>query len=952
MELVMHTQKIFGSRRHVVTRFLVTTALLGSTFLVGLATTASAAGTDHFVVIQQPSATDLSGAVLSQQPIVDLYTSGNALDTGANGNVTVSITSGAPSTLSGTTTVIASSGVATFSGLALNALVGPYTLTFADATDSPTTQASSTITVSAGAATKLAFATAPAAGAVSGVALTPQPVVDVVDSGGNIVTSNTSTVTAAYSGAGNSLTFNTKAAVAGVATFSGFAITDATDPTTGNLTFTDGALTSPASTAVTVTGPASKLIITTAPSVTAVNGVALATQPVVSVEDASGNVLKGDTSTVTAALVGGNVGSTITNNTKAAILGVATFSGLALNAAPASYNIIFTDGLLASATTALQTAVSVGAAAKLAVVTQPSTTAAAGAVLATQPVVDIQDSGGNVISSNTSTVTATLTSGSGTITHGTASAVAGVATFVGLTLNVPVGPYTLTFSDAPLTPAISTTITVSAGAANLLAITVQPSATVASGAALAIQPVVKIEDAGGNAVVGNTSTVTVTVTSAAGTITNNTATVSATTGLATFSGLTLKELIGGYTLTFTDGAVTTAVSTTITITPGAATQLVVTTQPSTTVASGAALAQQPVVKVEDSAGNVVTTDASTVTAKITTGGVSVTPSTHVVTSGVATFSGLALNALVGPYTLTFSDGALTTATSTSVAVIVGAPSQLVIATEPSTSTASGVVLAKQPVIKVEDTGGNVVTTVATGAVTALITTGAGGTLSAGSTANFVAGVATFSGLTLTGVPGTLYTLTYSGNSFIVIDTAKIDVGQPQGALVVPSVRATYGRTFALHTTGGSGTGALSFVVANGTAKGCVLTGATLKSSTSGTCIVTATKANDATYASISSSATTVTFAKLAVPHVVRLTFTANSSALSGAARNAIVVLIRKLTVHSVVSITGYAKGNAALAHRRASAADTYLVQRLHVRVQLHWSTASTTTGVLLTTQSQ
>ena len=337
-----------------------------------------------------------------------------------------------------------------------------------------------------------------------------------------------------------------------------------------------------------------------------------------------------------------------------------------------------------------------------------------------------------MISSNTSTVTATLTSGSGTITHGTAVAVAGVATFSGLTLNVPVGPYTLTFTDGSLTDAISTTITVSAGAATQLAITVQPSTTVANGAALAIQPVVKVEDAGGNAVVGNASTVTATVTSSAGTITNNTAVVSATTGLATFSGLTLKELIGNYTLTFSDPSLTSALSATITVTPGVATQLVITTQPSATVASGAGLAQQPVVKVEDSAGNVVTTDASTVSAKITTGGVSVTPSTHLVASGVASFSGLALNALVGSYTVTFSDGALTPAVSSSVAVTVGAPSQLVIATEPSTSTASGVVLSQQPVVKIEDTGGNLVNTVATGAVTASISSGAGGTLSAGS----------------------------------------------------------------------------------------------------------------------------------------------------------------------------------------------------------------------------
>lgn len=642
MGLVMRTQKTIGSHRHVVTRFLVATALLGSTFLVGLATTASAAGTDHIVITGLPSTTDASGAALAAQPTVELFTTpGNVLDTTAAGNVTVTITSGLPSTLTGTTTIAASGGIATFAGLALNALVGPYTLTFSDPTDSPTTTISAPISVTVGVAKKLAFATAPAAGAVSGVALTPQPVVDVVDSGGNVVPTDTSTVTAAYTGASSTLVNNTKAAVAGVATFSGFVITAPIDSTTGVLNFTDGSFPTLSSVTVSITGPASKLVITTPPSITATSGVALAVQPVVTVEDASGAVLRGDASTVTATLVGGNAGSTISNNTKVA------------------------------------------------------------------------------------------------------------------------------------------------------------------------------------------------------------------------------------------------------------------------------------------------------------------------SNGVATFSGLSINALVGTYTITFSDGTLTTATSASVALAVGPASQLVVTTSPSTFTGSGVVLAQQPVVKAEDTGGNVVATVTTGAVTASIATGAGGALSAGSTANFVAGVATFSGLTLTGTPGTAYTLKYTGDSFAVTGTASIDVGQTQAALVITSVLATYGRPFVLITTGGSGTGELTFTVANGTATGCVLSGAAaLKSTTAGTCIVTATKAADSTYAVTSSAATTVTFATLAIPGAVRLTFAKNSIALTGGARNQIVVLIRKLTVHSVVSITGYAKGNAALARKRAQVAEKYLTQRLHLRVQLHWNTSSSTQSVLIATESQ
>ena len=947
----MHTNKTFGSKRHVFTRALVASALLGTTFLVGLATTASAAPPYHLVVATQPSTTDASGAPLAQQPVVDIFNSSNVTDPSATGPVLATITSGGVSVSGGTATAV--NGVATFTNLALNALVGPYTLTFTDPTDSATSAASNTVTVTVGAATKLAFATPVPAGAIDTVALTPQPVVDVVDSGGNIVTSdNSSTVTATFTTSGTSLANATKTVTAGVAAFSGLAITAPLDTTIAGLTFTDGALPTLVTGTIGITGPGTKLVIATPPSITANSGAPLGIQPVIDVTDASGAILKGDTSTVTAALVSGPAGSSITANTKAAVQGAATFSGMAINAPAGAYSIIFTDSALTSATTVAQTTVSAGAAAKLGIATQPPATASAGSALAPQPVVDIQDSGGNTITSNTSTVTATLTSGSGTILNGTAVAVAGVATFSNLTLNVPAGSYTLTFTDGALTNAVSTSITIGAGAATSLVITVQPSTTAVSGAALTVQPVVKVADAGGNAIVGNTSTVTATVTSAAGTVTNNTAVVSASTGLATFSGLTLNELVGPYTLTFSDPGLTSAVSTVITVSAGAAAKLVITTQPSITTPSGSVLAQQPVVKVEDAAGNVVVGDASTVTATLSSGGVSVSPTTKAAVSGVATFSGFTINAPVGTYTVTFSDGALTSAVSTSVAVTVGAPSKLVVSTEPSPSVATGVALAVQPIIKVEDSGGNVVTTVTTGTATAAITTGVGGVITAGASANFVAGVATFSGLTLTGTPGTAYTLTYSGDSLSVQDTKTITVGNAQSPLAVTSVRATYGRPFALRTSGGSGTGALTYVVTNGSATGCVLSGSTLRSTSAGTCIVTATKANDATYATVSSSATTVTFARLPIPGAVRISFAGGTSTLSGAGRTQIIVLIRKLTIHSVVSITAYAKGNIRLARSRAGVAEKYLLQRLHVRVQLHFNTSANSSTVVLSTKSQ
>ena len=85
----------------------------------------------------------------------------------------------------------------------------------------------------------------------------------------------------------------------------------------------------------------------------------------------------------------------------------------------------------------------------------------------------------------------------------------------------------------------------------------------------------------------------------------------------------------------------------------------------------------------------------------------------------------------------------------------------------------------------------------------------------------------------------------------------------QATLSLTSTSATYNGSaysLSLATSGGSGTGALSFVVAAGTATGCAVSGSTLSATTSGTCLVTATQAADADYNATSSVQTTVTFA--------------------------------------------------------------------------------------------
>ena len=83
----------------------------------------------------------------------------------------------------------------------------------------------------------------------------------------------------------------------------------------------------------------------------------------------------------------------------------------------------------------------------------------------------------------------------------------------------------------------------------------------------------------------------------------------------------------------------------------------------------------------------------------------------------------------------------------------------------------------------------------------------------------------------------------------------------QTALAVTSTSGTFGSALTLTTSGGSGTGDVSYAVLDGTASGCSLNAGLLSVSSAGTCLVTATKAADANYNPTSSPQTTVTFAK-------------------------------------------------------------------------------------------
>jgi hypothetical protein len=153
----------------------------------------------------------------------------------------------------------------------------------------------------------------------------------------------------------------------------------------------------------------------------------------------------------------------------------------------------------------------------------------------------------------------------------------------------------------------------------------------------------------------------------------------------------------------------------------------------------------------------------------------------------------------------------------------------------------------------------------------------------------------------------------------VTDMAPLFI--PQAALSLTSTHGKAGTALKLTSSGGSGTGAVTYSAVNGSAKGCKVSGTSLTATSAGTCLVMATKASDDTYLATSSPATPVSLALPARPGKLTVTFGSNSSALTSAARSALAKLSKELVSGASITVTGY--GSATLARARARAVAHY-----------------------------
>ena len=568
--------------------------------------------------------------------------------------------------------------------------------------------ASTSVTVTNGPVTQLAFTTQPS-NSTGGVAFPTQPVVTARDANGNTVTDYSGTVTLTPRGGSASgvLSGCTATLTNGVTSFSGCKI-DRFSGTSYFLRATDGTRTVDSSTFRVNTGPLAQFLFTTQPG-NGTGGNQLSTQPVLTATDAGGNTVTTYSGTPTLSIVPGT-------GTAGAVLsecdiddndnGVIVFDNCEIDRAGTGYRLRARDGTATGDSSAFN--VTVGSVDDIVFTTEPGGGATGGLAFPTQPVVTAVDDGGNTVTTYSSTVGLAIASGpsGATLRDCVGTRVNGVTTFSGCSLD-RAGTYVLRADDGPRDDQ-SASFTVAVGPLAKLAFTAQPS-TATAGVALSTSPRVTGADAGGNLVAGYSGTIALSVERDPTALSGCTPSVSS--GVTTFSGCRLTRAGSGWVLHASDGTVE-GDSSSITVSAGSATQLAFTTQPAGATAA-AAFTTQPVVTAQDAFGNTATSYGGTVTLAIKSGtgtaGAALSSCSGSRVNGVTTFSNCRIDRVGTGYQLraTGTSG-VGSVDSAAFAVTVGPAARLALSA--TTRPTAGV--ATDLTITALDAGGNVATSYA------------------------------------------------------------------------------------------------------------------------------------------------------------------------------------------------------------------------------------------------
>jgi Big-like domain-containing protein len=388
------------------------------------------------------SETAQNGVPLEQQPVIEVY---DAEDQPVPQVEVVASVSSGGATLNGATSVSSdASGLATFTNLALAGLQGPQTLQFSVASSPAINVASGPVQLTAGEPAALTSVAPLTYEGTVNSPVSPGPSVVVQDAAGNGVAGVAVSFTPNRNGSVSPETATTNE--------QGVAQVSWTLGSTANVNYSLTARIESSSiapvqfSAVARPGAAGRLRISVQPSSPTQSGTPFAQQPVIQVVDQEGNPTPQAGVIVTAAISSGPTGSLQNTTATTDGTGQAAFSGLALTGVVGNYTLSFSAPGLGGVPSNPFT-ITVGSAAQLVVITQPSTLARSRFPVVTQPVVQVQDPSGNPIRQTGVVVTAAVTTPMTSLTGETATTDDnGRAQFTTLTIIGIPGPKNLTFS--------------------------------------------------------------------------------------------------------------------------------------------------------------------------------------------------------------------------------------------------------------------------------------------------------------------------------------------------------------------------------------------------------------------------------------------------------------------------------------------------------------------------
>ena len=613
---------------------------------------------DTIYVTKQPAAVIAAGTSFSVT--VTHYNTNGTVNTSFNGFDTIADEAGGP--LGGTTTVQAVNGVASFTGLTLTQ-AGPDFLNISST--GLTTVATNFFTVQAAPATRLVVNTSSGSSVLA--------TVTAVDAYGNVDTNfnGTETLSLLDNPTGAVLYEGLATAPLTVQAAAGVAAVGLQVGTPGNgytLQATSAGLSAGTSTPFNVTAGAA-VVVTSPPNPVTAGA------PFGMVASAGNLLFNGS---ITVALGPGgpptSLGGTLT---VPVVNGYANFAGLTLSKA-GNFNLVLSGAGFTS--TSISVVVAGGAATHLAITEQPTAiTTGTGFNLT----VAAQDAFGNADPHFSGVISIRLAANpaeaalSGVLS---AAASGGVATFTGLTLNLPGNSFTIQASAGSLALALSGPISASSpGVASQLVVTSEPPSAATAGSGFGL--VVKAQDSLGTTDANFNGVVSITNPLGGAPL----AVATAVNGVAAFTGVTINQA-GSYLLQLTARGLADAVASPIQISPAAATQLSVSPPTSNVIT---AFAFGVIVQAEDQYGNVDPTYAGNVTLILSGGPTGVTLGgtlTGQAFGGAAVFTSLTINSPGSGFQLQAAATGLNSGSTSGFNV---SSRQLVIANDPPGSVAAG-----------------------------------------------------------------------------------------------------------------------------------------------------------------------------------------------------------------------------------------------------------------------